>query len=65
MTSPRMAIIELGRRALIPAYRDEARKILREVANNVDIPGVRRKLAARLLAESSTLEELKKEMKRA
>jgi hypothetical protein len=63
MATPTDAVRELGRRALIPAYRNEARAILREVANNPDVPAKRRKLAADLLAKSSTLAELRADMK--
>ncbi len=60
--TPTDAVRELGRRALIPADREEARAALTEVANNPEIPAKRRKLAAELLAKSMTEDELRAEL---
>ena len=61
--TPTDALRELGRRALIPADREVARNALRDVANNPDVPAKRRRLAGELLAKSSTLEELRADMR--
>lgn len=61
--TPTEAVRELGRRALIPADREEARKILREIAENGNLPAKRRRLAAELLAKSSTDAELRADMR--
>jgi hypothetical protein len=61
--TPTDAVRLLGKKALEPATRDDARAILREVANNPDVPAKRRRLAGELLAKSSTLAELRADMK--
>lgn len=55
-------IHELGERALNPITRGCARAMLKVAANNPKLSPKCRRLAARLRAESSTLEELRADM---